>query len=342
MSDKKNDDFMSQSPPEKTTFKQFLYNPRTNEVLGRTVKSWAQILVFYIVLYAFLAGFFALLMFVFFRTLEDGKPKWTQKESLIGSNPGMGYRPMHPNADVLILEFDKTDKKDLALWNKSVTEFLAPYQNATILATMAACNYTSRPEIKSGIPCKFPIPTLKNCSAENSFGFADGNPCVFLKMNKIFDWEPKPYTYNEINEGKTEEKKEINMPEDLKSKLLNLGLYKESINRTRLQIVENNVWVTCGASEKDQVNVTWTYDGYSNNAQMGEAGYDEKYPIMGFPTYYYPYNMQKNYLSPFVVVQFFNLPKGDTVKINCQLWGKGIQINRQRRLGMTNIEILSK
>ena len=34
--------------------------------------------------------------------------------------------------------------------------------------------------------------------------------------------------------------------------------------------------------------------------------------------------------------------EGETVKMSCQLWGKDIEINRQRRLGMTNIEILSK
>ena len=44
--------------------------------------------MFYIVLYAFLAGFFSTLLFVFYKTLEDGRPKWTQHESLIGNNPG--------------------------------------------------------------------------------------------------------------------------------------------------------------------------------------------------------------------------------------------------------------
>merc|ERR1712071_274376 len=72
--------------------------------------------------------------------------------------------------------------------------------------------------------------------------------------------------------------------------------------------------------------------------KMGDSAYADKYPIMGFPTYYYPYNMQDNYLSPFVVVQFFNLPKGETVKMSCQLWGKDIEINRQRRLGIPTLK----
>jgi len=252
----------------------------------------------------------------------------------------MGYRPMHPNADVLILEFKPTDPADVKVWKEGVDNFLKPYKNATIVDQMADCNYNST-YLVGNKACKVPLPVLTNCTEESSYGFATGNPCVFLKMNKMFDWVPKPYSYNEISEGVTAEKKEINMPEDLKQNILQVGLYNNVRNNTKMNIVQHNIWVSCSNSDKDQ-NVTWTYDGFSNDAKMGDSAYADKYPIMGFPTYYYPYNMQDNYLSPFVVVQFFNLPKGETVKMSCQLWGKDIEINRQRRLGMTNIEILSK
>ena len=136
--------------------------------------------------------------------------------------------------------------------------------------------------------------------------------------------------------------------------------------------MENNVWVSCYSPEKESSEVTWTYDGYSNDAKKGESAFDDRYPIMGFPSFYYPYTQQSGYLSPFVVVQFFNLPskspeiawkkkkkeiadfsfnlfellgrraEGVEVKMSCQLWAKGITIDRQRRLGMTNIEIKSK
>lgn len=47
-----------------------------------------QIIVFYIVLYSFLAGFFAGLLMVFFQTLNVEQPTWTMEASLIGTNPG--------------------------------------------------------------------------------------------------------------------------------------------------------------------------------------------------------------------------------------------------------------
>ena len=43
MSNKKNDDFHMSGPPPKTTFKQFLYNPDTKQVLGRTLQSWCKL-----------------------------------------------------------------------------------------------------------------------------------------------------------------------------------------------------------------------------------------------------------------------------------------------------------
>ena len=31
------------------------------------------------------------------------------------------------------------------------------------------------------------------CTPENNFGFASGQPCILIKLNKIFDWTPEPY-----------------------------------------------------------------------------------------------------------------------------------------------------
>ena len=52
-----------------------------------------KIIVFYIIYYAFLAGFFTLMLLVFFQTLNDREPTWQVDKSLIGTNPGMGFRP---------------------------------------------------------------------------------------------------------------------------------------------------------------------------------------------------------------------------------------------------------
>lgn len=48
----------------------------------------AKILLFYIIFYAALTGFFAAIFAVFYQTLEVDKPKWMLDNGLIGSNPG--------------------------------------------------------------------------------------------------------------------------------------------------------------------------------------------------------------------------------------------------------------
>jgi hypothetical protein len=48
----------------------------------------AKILLFYIVFYAALSGFFAAMLAVFYQTLHPKMPKWKLEESIIGTNPG--------------------------------------------------------------------------------------------------------------------------------------------------------------------------------------------------------------------------------------------------------------
>ena len=45
-------------------------------------------MVFYVVLYAFLAAFFAAMLLVFFQTLDLYQPRWQNSNGLIGTNPG--------------------------------------------------------------------------------------------------------------------------------------------------------------------------------------------------------------------------------------------------------------
>jgi len=81
--------------------------------------------------------------------------------------------------------------------------------------------------------------------------------------------------------------------------------------------------VSCAAAEP-HTNVTLKWDGHP-----------------GFPNYYYPYIHQNNYHSPLVVMQIHGMPTGSLVRINCRLWAKNIQYDRQRRIGGATFEIQS-
>uniref|UniRef100_A0A8C6MC09 Sodium/potassium-transporting ATPase subunit beta-3 n=1 Tax=Nothobranchius furzeri TaxID=105023 RepID=A0A8C6MC09_NOTFU len=68
-----------------SSWKDSFYNPRTGEVLGRTASSWALILLFYLVFYCFLAGMFALTMWVLLLTLDDYVPRYRDRIPTPGS-----------------------------------------------------------------------------------------------------------------------------------------------------------------------------------------------------------------------------------------------------------------
>ena len=66
--------------------------------------------MFYVVLYAFLAAFFAAMLLVFFQTLDLYQPRWQNANGLIGTNPG----------EDLIRLFSDTFPTQLS-WGKSIT-----------------------------------------------------------------------------------------------------------------------------------------------------------------------------------------------------------------------------
>ena len=115
----------------------------------------------------------------------------------------MGYRPKHPSPDTLTIDFNKDDPESYSKYLENLKDFLKSrfrQQFATrdfFLKTLffigyemkndnlATCDYGF--DSTEGKLCRFPIsehiPT--ECSNENSYGFANGNPCIFLKLNKV-------------------------------------------------------------------------------------------------------------------------------------------------------------
>lgn len=58
--------------------------------------------------------------------------------------------------------------------------------------------------------CSFDLELLgTQCSQKNNFGYSSGNPCVILKLNRIYGWVPEPYDNpNDLP---------VDMPADLKN-----------------------------------------------------------------------------------------------------------------------------
>lgn len=290
-------EFQFPQPREKVPITTFIFNPKDGTILGRTVTSWSKLLLFYAVFYTVLAGLFAICMKGLFSTLPENEPKWQLDSSLIGTNPGLGYRP---SSEVQIergsiIKFDKTKPEEAEEWKILLDEFLTPYNDHTILPNggknQIHCDFNTT--INGPGPnkvCAIKTDSFGPCSTKNSYGYIESKPCVFLKLNKIFGWEPD--YYDNVNELPEE------MPKILKDKI-------KTLPPNELK----QVWISCEGHNK------------LDNENIGPISY---YPTPGFPFFYYPYKNVQDYLSPLVAVQFENPKMNILIGVECRAWAKNI------------------
>ncbi|KAL3847632.1 hypothetical protein ACJMK2_018633 [Sinanodonta woodiana] len=198
------------SGPQKPTLKSrfqdfatFLFNADEGTVLGRTARSWGEIGLFYLIFYSCLAGFFAAMMAVFYQTLDWNIPRLRGADSLLRQNPGLGMRPI-PDVATTLIRFNKARPATFAQYVDHIQGFLNYYENELQQAetgTLIDCDSITemrRPE-EWDKACRFDIKQLgDDCVKQQAYGFEDGQPCILLKMNRIYDWIPEAYSNGSV------------------------------------------------------------------------------------------------------------------------------------------------
>ncbi|XP_056451011.1 sodium/potassium-transporting ATPase subunit beta-2b [Gadus chalcogrammus] len=179
---------------EKGTWKEFIWNPRTRELLGRTASSWGLILLFYLVFYIFLAGMFALTMYVMLQTLDDHKPTWQDRLA----TPGMMIRPKGVEALEIIYNTHDTESWDL--YAQALDKFLGPYNNSVQSQKNDVCDpdqynfQNDMDEVKNNPKrsCQFNRTLLEDCSGiqDRYYGYQEGTPCIIIKLNRVIGLLP--------------------------------------------------------------------------------------------------------------------------------------------------------
>lgn len=287
---------------------QYFYNPRNGKVLGRTGKECFQLTVFYIILYLILAALWTLLLLGFYQTLDEHRPKYTLGESLIGTNPGLDFRPRPTteNADSTIIWLAK-NPKERNYWVENLITFLKPYREQPSLFSQTCKGSNAFAE--AGKFCYFDITKInKDCSQANDFGYRKGAPCVLLKLNRIFDWIPQPFK-----------------PEDL----VNFSKIPEEVRKQYLtrKIVDQLIYITCQG------------ENISDREALGPIKY---YPEQGVPFRHFPYTNQPGFLSPFVMIHFVRPVHNLVINIECKAWAKNIihSDNRMERHGSVHFQLL--
>lgn len=179
---------------EKGEWKEFLWNPRTREFLGRTASSWGLILLFYLIFYICLGGLFALTMYVMLQTLDDHKPTWQDRLT----TPGMVIRPKADETFEIVYNIQDTETWDS--YAQALDRFLAPYNNSVQVQKNDECvpdqyfKQEDSGEVRNNPKrsCQFNRTVLEDCSGINdrTYGYHDGKPCIIIKLNRVIGMLP--------------------------------------------------------------------------------------------------------------------------------------------------------
>ncbi|XP_069002754.1 sodium/potassium-transporting ATPase subunit beta-2b [Embiotoca jacksoni] len=179
---------------EKSEWKEYVWNPRTREFLGRTASSWGLIFLFYLVFYIFLAGLFTLTMYVMLQTLDDHKPTWQDRLS----TPGMVIRPKADETFEIVYNIQNTESWDM--YAQALDKFLSPYNDSVQTQTNYECTpdqyfqQEDSGDVKNNPKrsCQFNRTILEECSGihDRYYGYQDGKPCIIIKLNRVIGMLP--------------------------------------------------------------------------------------------------------------------------------------------------------
>lgn len=335
--------------------KYFLYNPDTGEILSRTPLSWLKITVFYCIYYSFLAAFWIGCLHIFFMTVPKEHPKWLLEKSIIGKNPGLGLRPKNADeridSSMFVLKIGDTDNKptdedgegdkniDYAV---RLRKYMNLYNDTTGLVN---CN--GEAQKSNGTNCIFDTSVLSDCE-KFPYGYTVGaynpnpnegynpgkhnkfaEPCIFLKLNKIFNWEPKPIKCKDATCAELQDDKYEKMTTQLKNQITAAHYLGDT----------DYVWVDCFgryAADKESLHL----DYFPTN--------------QGMPTKYFPYS-GGNYHNPLVAIKLRhrengtcsdgNSPHytatscGQLIQIECRAWFDGVKHSTKDKAGLVQFEL---
>ena len=171
--------------------KSFFWDPRTRKCMGRTGDSWFKIIAFYIALYIVLAALWSLFFLIFQQTIHDKYPKWQLGDSLIGTNPGLGFRPQNPPSriDSALITWKIGPDEDYQHWVNDLDNYIQiSKRNYSDDKTNCGSDRDMDaycPFVSDSIPAE--------CTVAQNFSFPIGKPCILVKINRIYGWIPKPY-----------------------------------------------------------------------------------------------------------------------------------------------------
>ncbi|KAH9512813.1 Sodium/potassium-transporting ATPase subunit beta-2 [Bulinus truncatus] len=178
-----------------TQTKLWLYNPDEGTFMGRTFMDWFLYVICIIVFLVALFGISAAFCGVFYWVVDWNSPTLQGAHSIL-QTPGMSFRPQ-PDVRSTLVRFLKGDVTTYTHIIDHIEAYVQYYENALQVGD----RYKDCSEIRKRRTeeldkvCVFdPIVFGGLCVKQQNYGYDDGQPCILLKLNRVFDWVPEEYT----------------------------------------------------------------------------------------------------------------------------------------------------
>jgi len=307
-----------------SAFGTFIYDSENGLVMGRNGKSWARISVFYLFYYAFLACLFALSINITMSCMPKDKPYFQTRLQA----PGVVIQPKLPSATAQNSDIRYSIKsQDYEKYTEQLDSFLEPYQaskqegegwkNCTVPVDV------SNEDQDYQVACKQDISQLGLCSGAG-YGYADGQPCLLLKVNKIIDWTPISYT--NIATQDNADNREVSKAPSL----------QDFLTSEQISYNKDLMYISCyGLKDEDKENL-----GQNDETVDAMTYFPDGKP--GIPFWNYPYlgkEVQGNYLSPVIAVKFNNVKKGVEINVGCKAYSLNILDDQRTNAGYIHFKM---
>nr|CAH8876536.1 unnamed protein product [Trichobilharzia regenti] len=164
---------------------------KTKYLMGRTlcgwIKFWLHYFILYLCLFIIMTG---LLIIITQLIISNDQPYITGLDSPLALSPGLGIRPRN-NFMTTLIAYAASDPQTYMPFVQDIRTFLYFYEEVNIQPQdgFATCDKIKSPD-DIDLVCKFYPVDLGVCVKENNFGYDRSQPCVILKINKVYGWLP--------------------------------------------------------------------------------------------------------------------------------------------------------
>jgi len=317
--------------------------------------------------------------------VTEDRPKYIGDESIIGVNPAMGFQPGQNEADIdssLVrlkwngnrdfykgldkekrklydIDVEKETEKFIELgWIPRYEAFLKKYEDNKSDKLVTCGDGEAPRDVQWGKKsCAFDIKELKECGMDGkatNFGFYSSGanqivqPCMILKMNRIFGWptfvdgltdllavqKQIGYTSGEIDDLEDEEDE-------------NKKPSKQVLDIMRADVAAQEAGDD-GEKRTSRVYVDCQGENPADRELLAANPNSIRYfpSDQGFHMKYLPYRMTddqgKVYQSPLLAIKLdLNADKavGRLLHLQCKLWFKKVEHNSRDKVGLARMEL---